>query len=102
MVLFALFAFHAYSARPYYLPNNSNNKISSSYSAIESQSQLKNNSGNGMRYHGGILGIKAFAAALNPREVLGGLVMMLRYLIPNPAMRQHFGSGMGMEPRQYG
>lgn len=87
MVLFALFQIYAYSAKPYFL--------SSSISSAESQSQMKPAS---LRYYGGFLGIKAFAAALSPREILSGLSQMLRYILSNPPVQQDYNNGMGMEP----
>jgi len=85
MVLFALFHCYAYSAKPYFFTS----------SMPSNESQIK--PGN-LYYHGGFLGIMAFAAALNPREILSGLIMMLRYIMSNPPVQQNYGAGTIMEP----
>jgi len=74
MVFFALFHVYAYSAKPYFL--------TSSISSAESQAKPSS-----LRYHGGFLGIKASAAALNPSEIISGLIEMLRYVVTNPRVQ---------------
>ncbi|KAK4694678.1 hypothetical protein P7C71_g2947, partial [Lecanoromycetidae sp. Uapishka_2] len=81
----ALFQLYAYNARPYFL--------TSSISSTESHMKPAN-----LRYHGGFLGIKAFAAALDPRKILGGIGQMLRYIVSNPPVQQNYSSAMSMEP----
>ena len=87
MILFALFQFYAYSARPYFIRNKT--------SAAESLPTLN------MRYYGGFLGIKALLAALNPLEILGGLIQAVGYLVSNPST-QRYDMARALEPLRYG
>ena len=75
MILSALFQFYAYSARPYFIRNKT--------SAAESLPTQN------MRYYGGFLGIKALLAALNPLEILGGLIQAVGYLVSNPSTQRY-------------
>lgn len=76
MVLFSLFNFYAYSVKPYTLTS----------SGAGSESQPRNG---GARYHGGFLGIKALLAALNPTDIVHGLVLAVRYLVSSPQRQGH-------------
>ena len=64
MCFFACFNFFAFKSSPYYiLPSSSS---SSAY------------------YQGGFLGLAAFAKALNPTEIIQGLVLAVRYMVADP------------------
>lgn len=91
MIFFALFQIYAYSARPYFL--------TSFVSTAESQSGLKPAN---LRYQGGFLGIRAFAAAFNPREILSGLGQMIRYIVSNPPVQRDYNNSVGMVPMHSG
>lgn len=71
MVLFSLFNFYAYSVKPY--------TLASSGSGLESQPHK-----GGAHYYGGLLGVEALLAAMNPMEIASGLVLAVRYLVSSP------------------
>lgn len=82
MVLFALFQFYAYSAKPYYADN-----------------QFV--PGKKVQYYGGPLGIKAFIAALNPVDIVRELVQAGSYLMTSQ-QTPAYDTAMGLEPLGYG
>ena len=64
MVVFAIFQFYAYSAKPYYANNN---KLADGEKDV--------------RYYGGPLGIRAIMAAAGPGDIVQGLGQAVMYLL---------------------
>ena len=81
MVVFALFQFYAYSAKPYYADN-----------------QL---AGKDVRYYGGPLGIKAFIAAANPVDIVQELMQAVMYMMASPRTPK-YDTAVRLEPLGYG
>ncbi|KAM0799395.1 organic solute transporter Ostalpha-domain-containing protein [Usnea florida] len=75
MVLFSVFNFYAYSFKPYTYASST----SSPNSSVESQHFKPS-----VHYQGGVYGIKAFTAALNPLDIAEGLVLAVRYFNSHP------------------
>lgn len=88
MVFFAIFHIYAYNPKPYFLHNGGSERIESQKSG-------------GSRYHGGLLGIKAFMMAMNPLEVAGGIVQAVKNVVSSPQTR-YYDSGTSMQPLHYG
>ena len=74
MIFFAFFHFYAYSAKPYFLH--------SGVFAIETQKP-------GPRYYGGPLDTEAFLMALNPLEILAGILQGFNFVVTGPKMGRH-------------
>ena len=81
MVVFALFQFYAYSAKPYYADNRL--------------------AGKDVRYYGGHLGVKAFIAAVNPVDIVQELVQAVRYMMAGQRTPK-YDTAVALEPLGYG